>query len=123
MLFTLLQTVQKYFFVRRYTPLRIFIDRQLAYVFESTEDSPFFTICEYQHEKRLVEYSVTKDIFQSMLSYILYGHVGQHPIDLYFQGTTLEYHIDREATREDSQEEIVEDTVAFITQYWGNVLH
>ncbi len=123
MLFTLLQTVHKYFFFRRYTPLRIFIDQRLAFVFESAEDTDVIKVYEYQQEQRLLEYSITKDIFKLMLSYILYEYVGQHSIDVYFQGTTLEYHIDREATLEDSQEYIVHDTIDFITRYWGKVMH
>lgn len=124
MIYTIYRKLKEFAFGKQYSSLHIHVNQVLTHVFESSEDSSFITVREYNKHVKYgsMEYTVTKDIFSKLLSYIIYSHVGNDYVDIYFKGSPLEYHIDKEAVFHHSQEEIVEDTLDFIRKYWGHVL-
>lgn len=108
-------------FGKQHSPIHIYIGHRLTYQLQTDSTQSLIYVTEKSTGDISREYTLTKQVFSDLLSYILHEKVGEEQIDIYFQGTNLEYHIHEKATLEESQEEIVEDTLEFIKTYWQNV--
>lgn len=108
-------------FGKQHSPIHIYIGHTLTYQFETDSAQSLIYVTEKSADNISREYTLTKQVFSDLLSYILHEKVGEEQVDIYFKGTNLEYHIDVEATLEDSQDDIVEETLEFIKTYWQNV--